>query len=825
MIRGDRHEPSSSGVAPVDEVLFAARTDVTVEPQGERFVVHDPRKHSFTQLGMAEYIVFRCFDGKSTTQDIVDRLKRERDVIVSSAQVARLRDRLHENQLVLAPGEVVTSEDGKLAEGGGIVARLVMIDLPLAWNPDVFLTRAYHRIKYIVFRPAFFVVLFALSATALAVWIQSLDSIRLQAAKLDVKSSLILYYVCVSVTFFLHECAHGVVCKGFGGKVPKIGSFLYFFVVVYYTDVSASWMFPSKFRRLMVLFAGALANIALCAISTLGWRITIQGSPINQVCFALMTINALAASFTLFPLLRGDGYYILSTTVEIPNLRQNAQRYVRALLKRTFIDRKTALPKATDREALVYLCYAPLQIAFFVGFFGYVVVRASSWLLDELHFLGFWIIVLVLVDRVGRPLLRIVPGAMKLVADALRLGLSDGLGPLVLLVTRPLRDATRWIARMWKPSLLLTIPIALLAVIPYPLNISAPFEVISSAPVTVRTKTSGILKQYLVMPGERVKAGEVVALLMDDELVLRRQVIAAEVMEARAKLAEMEAGTRGEEREQARVNLYAHQQATALAAVELGRVRSLYEQAMVSRQGVDAAVSVHRTARAREGQARSELGMALAGYRQEDRDRQRASVLRAEQELAIVDQKLAWTKVRALVDGRVVTQSHELEQRVGTHIEPGDSLVEIVAPSHLVARLVVSERLASDVAVAMPVTLRFFKDPDVAYQARLDAIEPAVTLQANQPAGSLAMLSSLAHLAETERSPGHRAKPEAPDERSEGSAERGERGGRMTYGLLGETIPLGATGIAKVDAGSQSILGLLVRRAQRSAWVTFWSWW
>ena len=145
---------SSSGAPPEGEVLFSARTDVTVEPQGEKFVLHDLRKSSFTQLGMAEYIVFRCFDGKSTIQDIVDRLKRERDVIASSAQVARLRDRLHEKQLVLAPGEVVRPEETKAADSAGIVGRMIMIELPLVWNPDLFLTRAYHRIKYVVFRPA-----------------------------------------------------------------------------------------------------------------------------------------------------------------------------------------------------------------------------------------------------------------------------------------------------------------------------------------------------------------------------------------------------------------------------------------------------------------------------------------------------------------------------------------------------------------------------------------------------------------------------------------------------------------------------------------------
>jgi SAM-dependent methyltransferase len=46
-----------------------------------------------------------------------------------------------------------------------------------------------------------------------------------------------------------------------------------------------------------------------------------------------------------------------------------------------------------------------------------------------------------------------------------------------------------------------------------------------------------------------------------------------------------------------------------------------------------------------------------------------------------------------------------------------------------------------------------------------------------------------ARLAETERSPEHRAKPEAPDQRSEGSAEFDVRGGRMKYGVLATQPP------------------------------------
>jgi triosephosphate isomerase len=49
------------------------------------------------------------------------------------------------------------------------------------------------------------------------------------------------------------------------------------------------------------------------------------------------------------------------------------------------------------------------------------------------------------------------------------------------------------------------------------------------------------------------------------------------------------------------------------------------------------------------------------------------------------------------------------------------------------------------------------------------------------------LTGALAGIAETERGPEHRAKPEASDQRSEGSAESDVRGGRMKYGLLDAT--------------------------------------
>lgn len=768
------------------EVLLRAREDLAVEKHGEKFIVNDPIKHTFNQLGVGEYLVFRCFDGASTVQQIANRMKQERDVIVSVESIIRLRDRLHEKQLLVAPDEEVIGADSPDA-GRSVIQRLIMIDLRVAIKPDVFLTRLYHAIEGWVFRPAFFVCLFAASCIALQVWLSNWDDIRLQLSGLGIRDSLVIFYACTVLTIFVHEIGHGVATKGFGGSVPRMGAFLYFFIVVFYTDVSASWMFPSKFRRLMVLFAGAITNLAMWSVWTMVWRLTHADSLLNHISLAFMVINVVNLSFTLFPLLRGDGYYILSTALDIPNLSQSSHRYVRALLRRAFIDRATTLPKATNREALVYTWYSPAQSLFFCIFFVVIATRTAEWLVGSFGFMGFWVIALVVADRVARPLFRVFPGTLALVSESLRLGLRQGPLPQLALVARPLRDVARGVIRMWRVELVVAAPIVLLCLIHYPLHVSAPFQLISAGPVAVRPYTSGIIEDVCVQTGDWVEAGEVVAVLLDEDLVLQRQTVQASLEEARAKLAELEAGYRPELVAAAEHAAAAQVRATALALDELRRVRALYDQAITSGSELDAALHGHVSALARERQARTALARLRNGYRHEEIARERAAVRGIEQELAVIDQHLAWTRVRAHSAGRVVTPPQELRQRIGKHVAAGDAIVDIVSPADVVARIELPEKFMGEVEVGMPVGLRFFEDPAVEYATRVETIERRVSGHEQQRPATIGILSRF-----------------VPND-----------------GIP----PLGTRGIAKIDVDSRSLLGLAVARARNAAWVVFWSWW
>src|SRR5689334_17732811 len=88
-------------------------------------------------------------------------------------------------------------------------------------------------------------------------------------------------------------------------------------------------------------------------------------------------------------------------------------------------------------------------------------------------------------------------------------------------------------------------------------------------------------------------------------------------------------------------------------------------------------------------------------------------------------------------------------------------------------------------------------------------IDEDLDMRETAASANAAELSDEQRIAETERSPGHRAKPEAPERRSEGSAEGDVRGDRMKYDLLaappGKGLRTGTIArdrlIAVLDAG------------------------
>src|SRR5206468_4067334 len=76
----------------------------------------------------------------------------------------------------------------------------------------------------------------------------------------------------------LHEFAHSLTCKRFGGHVHEMGFFLIYFQLAFYCNVSDAWLFPAKSKRLWVTFAGPYFEMFLWSLAVLTWRVTEPGT-------------------------------------------------------------------------------------------------------------------------------------------------------------------------------------------------------------------------------------------------------------------------------------------------------------------------------------------------------------------------------------------------------------------------------------------------------------------------------------------------------------------------------------------------------------------
>ena len=121
-----------------------------------------------------------------------------------------------------------------------------------------------------------------------------------------------------------HEFAHGLTCKHYGGDVHEVGLLVMFFTPCFYCNVSDAWLIPEKRKRLWITAAGGYCDLCLWALAVFAWRLSDPQGLVNYLAWVVVTVCAARVLFNFNPLLKLDGYYLLSDWLELPNLRQRS---------------------------------------------------------------------------------------------------------------------------------------------------------------------------------------------------------------------------------------------------------------------------------------------------------------------------------------------------------------------------------------------------------------------------------------------------------------------------------------------------------------------
>jgi putative peptide zinc metalloprotease protein len=294
------------------------------------YVLHQPSHAGYFRLSPGSYR-FVCQLNPSCTVDQSWRKAVEEipELAPGQEETYELLSALYRNNLLYVEGGV---DDLKLVQRhlqkkkkplANRLAELLFMRIPL-WDPEPWLKRHQAFFAWLWQWPlgclVGTVLVWALLEFFLAgprVWSQAQDILQL--------GNLLPLYLAIFVTHLFHEMAHAIACKHFGGQVRTMGVMLLMFTPLPYVDLSSSWTFRDRFKRAWVGSAGMASDLFVGAVATIVWAYSPPGM-LNELAYNLMFSTAIYTFlFNINPLMRFDGYYVLSDLVGVPNLHEAAK--------------------------------------------------------------------------------------------------------------------------------------------------------------------------------------------------------------------------------------------------------------------------------------------------------------------------------------------------------------------------------------------------------------------------------------------------------------------------------------------------------------------
>ncbi len=491
------------------------RFDMRQSGNAVSWICEDEVTGRFFQLGIPQYTFLSMLDGKRTVSTaLMKTATLLRENAIDESEAASLCKWAIETGLIETENgnsAARREEQHQQLQKQQLVSRLnpMMVRIPL-FDPDNIMTRMEKLLGFLV------------SPFGLMVWVVVVVAGFFQllihwneffGERVNSFSAIDIVWIVLTsmVLKIIHEIAHGVVCKKYGGRVSSCGILFLLLIPMPFVDVTSSWRFASKWQRILTAAAGMLAEIFIAAIACFVWTSTAPGPLQYHAGNVIITATLLTLFFNINPLMRFDGYYMLSDWLEIPNLGTHGRQWLKGASKRLYFGTKAPTVKETGLRAFIVKAYGLLAMLWFFTIAVGLSLGASS-LLE-----GFGLIVAIigLIMWAGIPLWKLTK--------------------YVIAGTESEKPNRRWFAVA--SGITVACLVGFLVFCPAPSVVSAPIVVDYDPLEIVRTKTNGFANTIHVKDGEHVQEGDLLITLENPELQLELKSLSIdiEISEIRVK--------------------------------------------------------------------------------------------------------------------------------------------------------------------------------------------------------------------------------------------------------------------------------------------------
>lgn len=348
------------------------------------YVLYDPFNNTFFRLRPEAWdFVSRLRPDRTVEEVWEEALQRSPDMAPGQEDVLQLLTQLYYANLLYfkipadSAGFFERYRKRRQREVQSKLLSIMFMRFPL-FDPDRILKKNIFLIRHIFGIPGAIVWLAVVLAAVKCV-IEQLDMVTQQAEGILAPDNLFLLYLGMVIVKTLHEFGHAMACRRFGGEVHVMGVMLLIFTPLPYMDATSSWSFRNRWQRALVGAAGMIMEIFLAGLATFVWAGTGAGT-LHSLSYNVMFIASVSTViFNGNPLLRFDGYYILSDLLDIPNLSTRAIQHLRHIAEKYLLGyRESTSPAQSVRESFWLTVFGILSGIYRVIVFGGIILFVAD---------------------------------------------------------------------------------------------------------------------------------------------------------------------------------------------------------------------------------------------------------------------------------------------------------------------------------------------------------------------------------------------------------------------------------------------------------------
>ena len=461
-----------------------------------RFILEDTTRHLYYRIGLEEYLFITFLDQVDNLEQLVGRVAAATGTELTPEQAMTMLGWLRAKQLLQADSpeslDVLLRQEEQVRAARRLNRmNLISFKLPLT-NPDPLLEKICPRLGWLT-GPWFGLVWIIAAVAALTVLLTHWGEFHSQLTGFFAPVNLFILWLIWLGLKILHEFFHALVCYRYGGRVYEAGILFILFIPLTYVDATSSWKFPSRWQRIHVAAAGMFIELGVAWLAVLVW-VRSPDSAVGLIAHRTVLIAGISSLlFNANPLMRFDGYYILSDLVGIPNLYQMGIQRVRDWFSRLLLGIR--VEKSGEEKNIIFISIYGIC----VYCWRFLVLASLGYLASTLfHGLGIVITLAAVLVWVATPIHSLISRWPRYREQ----------NPHVL------RD-------LLLRGTLLAILVGILVVsVGWRRTVRAPAVVEYVQQVRVRAETAGFVRTISVHDGKQVRQGQILLVLEQPELAL-----------------------------------------------------------------------------------------------------------------------------------------------------------------------------------------------------------------------------------------------------------------------------------------------------------------